>query len=392
MRHLLTIVFSLFLLHNVHSQEQSIPNKDTLRFLLSDIKVQVTATEAINNMYNFKFEKSEQQFQRMKNEYYWHPLPHFLLGLNTWWRIIPSDDISIYDDAFIGYMNAAIHQAELIGRIPAYMVESSFFLAASYSLKARFHADRGNWRKAISNTTASLNHLDVSKSIDNRLSPELLFGDGLYNYYVEWIPENYPILKPVMAFFQKGNKELGIKQLGIAANNAFYTRTEAQFFLMRILTYEESPPGQALEMAKYLHKTFPDNSYFHRYYARLLYSSNHYPKALEVSYNCLAKIDSGYTGYENVTGRYCCFFLAQIKESYNQLDEAKHYYQRAIDFAEKGKDLKAGYYLFSMVKLGRLYQKEKNKKKAKYYYKLVKKRAKRKHSAYSLARKYMKEL
>ena len=57
---------------------------------------------------------------------------------------------------------------------------------------------------------------------------------ALYNYYAEWISENYAILRPVLMFFPDGNKELGIKQLKTVANNAFYTRTEAQYFLMRI--------------------------------------------------------------------------------------------------------------------------------------------------------------
>ena len=43
-------------------------------------------------------------------------------------------------------------------------------------------------------------------------------------------------------FFPDGNKELGIEQLKTVANNAFYTRTEAQYFLMRILTEEQDDP------------------------------------------------------------------------------------------------------------------------------------------------------
>ncbi|NJM94473.1 MAG: hypothetical protein HC842_07280 [Cytophagales bacterium] len=86
------------------------------------------------------------------------------------------------------------------------------------------------------------------------------------------------------------------------------------------------------------------------------------------------------------------FFLGQIEEAYRHNDTAKYYYQRAIAFSEAIKDYEAGYYIFSLLKLGRLYQKEGNKRKARFYYEKVKKRTKRKHSAHEMAREYLKEL
>ena len=60
------------------------------QMLLSDMQVQIEATEAVNDMYNFKFEKAEQQFRWLKQKYAWHPLPYFLLGLSEWWKIMPN--------------------------------------------------------------------------------------------------------------------------------------------------------------------------------------------------------------------------------------------------------------------------------------------------------------
>jgi hypothetical protein len=129
------------------------------------------------------------------------------------------------------------------------------------------------------------------------LSPEFLFGDALYNYYSVWIRENYPILRPIMIGFKKGNKEEGIEQLREVANNAFYTRTEAQLFLMRILALDENDTRGALQIAEYLNKTYPDNPYFHRFYARLLYNSGRRNKMEIVCLSILKRIDSKMPGY-----------------------------------------------------------------------------------------------
>ena len=47
----------------------------------------------------------------------------------------------------------------------------------------------------------ALKYLEISKE-SQALSPELLFGDALYNYYSVWIPENYPALKIILMFFE----------------------------------------------------------------------------------------------------------------------------------------------------------------------------------------------
>jgi hypothetical protein len=124
----------------------------------------------------------------------------------------------------------------------------------------------------------ALDYLEISKKKEN-LSPELLFGDALYNYFSVWVPENYPALKPILWFFPKGDKALGLKQLKEVSYNAFYTRTEAMVWLMRILNSYENDQAQAFTISEYLYQSYPDNPYFHRYYARMLYSRGRFSEA-----------------------------------------------------------------------------------------------------------------
>ncbi|MDN5203561.1 tol-pal system protein YbgF [Fulvivirgaceae bacterium BMA10] len=363
---------------------------DSIPSLLNDMNLQIDITEAVNNMYNFKFHDAEVEFNYLKYRFGWHPLPYFLMGLSTWWKIVPDQNETRYDERLLNYMDTAIFMAERLYYQNEKNVEAAFFLAAAHGFKGRLHSERRNWRKAAVSGKNALKFLERSKE-NQEFSPELLFGDALYNYYSVWIPENYPLLKPILIFFKKGDKKLGLTQLKEVSNNAFYTRTEAQYFLMRILSMEENDVFGGLQIAEYLHQTFPDNSYFHRFYARLLYSTGQYVKAKKISEDIMHKIDNGMIGYETTCGRYAGFFLGQIHESFGDKEKAKEFYQRAVDFSEKAEATRSGYYLYSLLNIGKIL-KETDKKQAKKYFKLVKKRSKSSHPANKAAKKELSNL
>ena len=121
------------------------------------------------------------------------------MGLIEWWKIMPNTKDTSHDEKFLAYMDSTIEVGEeLYDDYPQYKVEASFFLAAAYGFKGRLYSDeeRKNWRKAASAGKDALDYLDEGKTKEN-LSPELLFGDALYNYFSVWVPENYPALRPV---------------------------------------------------------------------------------------------------------------------------------------------------------------------------------------------------
>ncbi len=368
------------------------PDEDTTQvLLLEDINIQLEATQAINDMYNFQFAQAEKQYRWIKQKYPNHPLSYFLLALSEWWKIAVNVENTQYDVKFEAYLDTAILKAELIYQLPQFKVEGAFFQSAGWAFKGRLYAERKKWGKAASAARNSLKYLDDMKDKDY-LSPELLFGDGLYNYFTVWIRDNYPMLKPIMAFFKKGDKELGLEQLRTVATHAFYTRTEAQYFLMRILAYEEKDMGAALQISQYLYETFPQNAFFHRYYARLLYSTGQIRRTELESLLILARIDSGNTGYEEVSGRYAGFYLGQIYEQRRNFEKSKYYYSKTIDFAEDVGATDSGYYLYSLIGLSEIAVSEGDKKTAEEYLKRVKKESKKKHPANKRARKLLKEL
>jgi hypothetical protein len=381
------IVFSS---SNVFGQSK----KDTTVILIADLSVQLEATDAMNNLYNFKFEKAEEQFKSFKEKYAWHPLPYFLVGLAEWWKIVPNMKETKYDAKFLTYMDSAIIVAEkLYDKTPEYKIEAAFFLAGAHGFKGELYSDfdRKNWVKAANEGRLALKYMEICR-VKNNLSPELLFGDALYNYFREWVPENYKSLKPIFWLFRHGDKKLGLQQLKEVSYNAFYTRTEAMVWLMRVLASYENEPQRALQIAEYLHQTYPDNPYFHRYYARMLYTMGVQPQLEGVCKQILQRIDSGKTGYEAVSGRYASFFLGQMHDFRRQWDDAKKYYLQSVAYSEQVGATDSGYYYYALLSLGEIYQKQKDKATAKKYFEKVKKVAGRKEEAYKDAKARLKKM
>ena len=115
--------------------------------LLLTSEVQIEATTAINQMYNYHFPEAEREFNYLKVKYPNHPLPDFLLGLMQWWKIVPNTGNEVYDDRLIEYMDNSISKAEKIWD-ETENPEAAFFMAAAYAFKGRLHAERKNWTRA----------------------------------------------------------------------------------------------------------------------------------------------------------------------------------------------------------------------------------------------------
>lgn len=360
------------------------------KYLLLDKSLQFRITKAINSMYNFDFPTAEHDFAVLSHQYPDHPLPEFLVALGYWWRIEVDVSNEKYDATFVKYLDRAIAKAEVMFEQDETNKEAAFFLAAGYGFQSRLYSERKSWTKAAWAGRNALKFMDLSRG-EEEFNPELLLGDALFNYFSEWIPENYPLLRPIMALFPKGNKELGIQQLEQVANNAFYTRVEAQYFLFRLYASEEKEPFKALQISEYLHSKFPNNPYFHRSYARHLYTVGRWTESVHESKEILERIDAKETGYESNSGRYAAFFIAQYNERMGDRAEAKKHYTKTLSFGEESESQESGYYLHSLLQLGKMATEEKNKPLAKKYFKEVKKYAKRKHPAHQEAREYIRK-
>jgi tetratricopeptide (TPR) repeat protein len=364
---------------------------DTEGWLLLDESIKNELSGAVDNLYNFKYERAERQFRSLRRRYPHHPMPYFLMGLSQWWKIVPTNILTKkYDDAFFAYMDTTIMYGERMLVQKKNNYEAAFFLAAAHGFSARLHSERKNWRKATVHSRQALNFMNKAKEA-NGLSPEFMFGEALYNYYAVWISKNYPLLRPVLLFFPDGDKQKGLTELKQVADNGFYTGMEAKFFLMKILANEENNQMAAYPISRYLATKYPDNAYFQRFYARLSFVIGNLSETERISLQILDKLNRKMPGYESISGRYAAYFLGYIYQNRNNLAKAKSYYQQAITFAAQTDEAKSGYAIHSYLNLARISHEENNIQQAKEYYHIVKDLADDDKRAEKEAKQYLKK-
>ena len=388
-------IFYIFLNSTMNSIYGNV--KDTTR-ILTDIDIQIEATSAINKMYNYQFEEAEKEFRWLVSEYQNHPLPVFLLGLSSWWKIDAQSSKSyigeshkenVLDKNFLSLMDESINLSKQIYD-QGNKVDGAFFLAASYGFKGRLLSERRKWSAAA---FAGRNAIKYLKEIrkDDLMIPEISFGNGLFNYYSIWISERYPLLKPIIKLFPEGNKNKGVEQLNIASNNSFYTRTEAQYFLMRIYS-GEGKLSKAFQLSEYLKDTYPQNSIFHKYYTQLLYRNSRLNECLKESNNIIVNYKKRKFGYNEDEVRIAHFFLGEIYHSNLNFEKAIFNYKKSIEFSEKIGKQKMGYSIFSNFSLGRIFFNRNEYKQAKIYFKRVLKLTKRKDDLNKRSRNFLKKI
>ncbi|MBW3128357.1 tol-pal system protein YbgF [Hymenobacter profundi] len=360
-------------------------------WLLLDKDIQTELDGAMHNLYNFKYDKAEKQFRSLRRRYPQHPMPYFLMGLTTWWKIMPNiAQTKQYDNLLFAYMDTAITYATRLYEADNKNYEACFFLAAAYGFDARLNGERHNWRRVTVSSKRALDYLEISKQA-NDLSPEFLCGQALINYYSVWLSETYKLLRPVLLFFPKGNQQLGVEQLRIVANNGFYAAPEAKYFLMKVLSEQKNSAREALAVAQQLHQTYPDNAYFERLYAMLCFNEGEFWECEKISKDILDKLNRGLPGYEGTSGRYATYFMGWIMQNkVRNLAKAKEYYQRCIVFAESTSETQSGFYLYANLNLAHLANGEKDVRRAKQYYAVIAERAERKSDMCREAQIYLK--
>lgn len=334
--------------YNIFEDDKA--KEETPTNLLMDRGIQIETTEAINLMYNFQFIQSEREFKWLLAKYPEHPIGYFLTGLNYWWRLVPDTKETKYDASIMAYMDKAIDKADELFDRDESNKEAAFFMAAAYAFKGRLYSEREKWTRAAYSGKQAIKYLEASRG-DENINPELLFGDGLYNFYSKWIHENYKSLRPILTFFRKGDKRKGIAQLEEVSTNAFYTRMEARYFLVQIYAMEnESTKG--LKLAQQMHSLYPNNSFFHRYAARSAFVLGRMNQAQRYAEELLASIESKKYGYGANDGRYGAYILGYVNKNYRKNDRlAKEYFEKCVSFAQSNDSEESGYYLGSQMAL-----------------------------------------
>jgi hypothetical protein len=322
-------------------------------FAQSDFEARVQ--KGIKEIYNIKFEDAEKTFRNLIADYPNHPAGRFFLAMIDWWKILLDIDNETYDDIFFQKLEDVIFQCNQILKNDPENVDALFFKGGAIGFRGRLRSVRDSWLKAADDGREALPIVERAAKLDpDNLDVQL--GFGIYNYYAAVIPEEYPMIKPLMIFFPSGNKEEGIRQLRNTAFNGKYAKYEARYFLMTIYYRYESNPYLAEEFARMLVEDFPDNPSFQRWLGRIYVRQGKMQLADSLFKDVLRKANENFYGYNFPASlREANYYVGYNYKLNNEPDSARIYLQRCVEISEQiDKDEESGFLINSILYLAQI--------------------------------------
>lgn len=311
--------------------------------------------KGIDLVYDLSFDSARAEFReliRLKPD---HPAGYFFLAMVDWWNILISMDDESHDDHFIRLLEKVIDICDKRLDNDENDTTALFFKGGSLGFRGRIHANREDWMKAANDGRLALPV--VQKAY--KLAPQnydILLGTGIYNYYAEVIPEEYPLVKPLMIFFPGGDKKKGISQLRASAEKAEYANVEASYFLLQICFNYDKHYDEALRIADRLHRKYPRNVIFHRYLGRCYTMMGMWNEMKQTFSDIVERAMAKQTGYEISAEREAEYYLGLYEMNTKNLDSALQHFYRC-DELSRTMDTKgpSGFMSWANLKIGMVY-------------------------------------
>jgi hypothetical protein len=228
---------------------------------LDDEKNKEQTIKGLDFLYNQQFDQAKEALNNVKLAYPQHPVKFLLNALELQWQYVPIDKNPEILKKYIAELNKCILAAKVIYKNPKHKKEATFFLLAAHGFIALSNNYQKEYFDAASEAKKAYSFFNEGKKYKNE-NPEFLFASGLYNFYRVQYPESHPMVKPVVMFFENGNKKLGLQELENSYKKSIFSRTEAALYLVNINIKYESNFKKSLVYSNILHSKYPNNYIF----------------------------------------------------------------------------------------------------------------------------------
>jgi hypothetical protein len=333
--------------------------------VLSDKEAVVNIKKGLDHAYNYEFRIAEKYFDKIKAKHPSSPVYYLLeaIKMNLEFPELIADESELYKK-FHTLIKTTILLADKSLKENPNDLENIFFKMTAMSLAGLKHSQAKQYSKAMNIAKSTYEYVKKAMKFKEQFH-EFYFTSGLYNYYSVQYPESHPIIKPLMVFFQNGDKELGIKELEYASKNTSFSEAEAYGFLANVYFKYEFDYEKAFGYAQTLHLKFPKNSFFQYKLCEIALMK----KDIKVAKVCLDSIKSNKAHFYQGAHHILSADLLEITNG--STAKIKQLYNDGLSILIKNNINSAELNSIAYMGLARSWHLEKNIPKAKYYYKLA---------------------
>lgn len=321
--------------------------------------------KGIDYIYNIQFDSAEVIFKEISLDYPENPAGRFFIAMIDWWKIMLEPEDESYDELFYEKLEDVIYFCDQLLKKNTQNLDAIFFKGGAIGFRGRLRALRDSWLKAADDGREALPLLQLAWTIDST-NYDIFFGMGIYNYFAEVIPEDFPLIKPLMIFFPKGDKRKGLEQLKLAAEKATYASTEAMYFLLMAYFQYEEDLFEAKNYALKLHEKYPNNPVFHRYLGRVHIRLGDYLTASKIFQEIFDRGLNGKTGYNKNALREASYYIALNFRFKGEYDSSAYYFNKCVEISKEidKKGNESGFQVSAALNLGMVFDLMKQREEA----------------------------
>ncbi|MFH1567522.1 MAG: tetratricopeptide repeat protein [Gemmatimonadota bacterium] len=252
--------------------------------------------DGIDLIYRLRFAEADAHFARFMAAEPDNPLGYFFYAMVDWWRVLVDLEDHSHDEAFYRRVARCIEVCDRRLEAEPDNFDAILFKGGAIGFRGRLRGDRAQYLGAAHDGLACLPLLKRSRLMEPT-NKDILFGQGIYNYFRVVIPQRYPVVQAVTWMLEAGDRDLGLRQLEEVAREGQYARAEALYFLAQIHRLFENDPGTALRYLEQLHERYPENALFHRYRARALVDLGRWDQGMALYRDAIRRAEQGQPGY-----------------------------------------------------------------------------------------------
>jgi len=203
-----------------------------------------------------------------------------LINANYYWWLIISGENSEQNQAKCNtYLNNVLDKLSLI-KTTNLTENEVFSYIYIYSYKARLEIFNNKNIKALMHLYNAIDYIQIALDNYSKNDRYKLIA-GLYNYFVAYVIEKYPIFYPYFFLMPKGDKMLGIKLLEQCSGSSdILVKTESLYFLMKINLEFENNYSLANNYCAKLTNLYHNNLIYNYYYFKSFIQLNEKENAL----------------------------------------------------------------------------------------------------------------
>ncbi len=319
-----------------------------------------------------------------------HPSGYFFRAMIQWWRILSNMNDESLDDRFYDMLEEVIGMCDAMLKKNPADVTALFFKGGSLGFRGRLRANRGNWFGAARDGLAALPIVHSAHELDPE-NHDVLLGIGIYHYYADIVPSEYPIVKPFMIFFPSGDRKKGLEELELAAQKAKYASVEATYFLVQNYFLYEKDFTKALRLAVGLNKRYPRNPVFLRYVGRCNVSLSRWDEVFRVFSEVILRTTERNPGFGANEEREAYYYLGKYFFQTGKMEESLVNFLRCEEVSQRlDKDVASGFFSMASLHIGMIHDVHQRRQNALAKYRAVLK-MKNFENSHRDARTYMEQ-